>query len=155
LGSEGMDDVYRDDIMGITLARSLERCQRKVVELITGPDAHAIEKDDSGRAVELIGYLVDIDTRSVTLSRRNFNKVLYGFFAVDLSKPIRVDMLERLCSWSARYTIVLRCLKPFTSILYAQGIGRRDACGHAVMRQLPNMTCEKVSQSFSQWRPES
>jgi len=128
LGSEGLDDVYCDDIMGITLARSLEKCQRVVVEVITGllgPDAHAIEKDESGRAVELIGYLVDLDARSVTLSRRNFNKVLYGFFAVDLSKPIRVDMLERLCSWSARYTIILRCLKPFTSILYRESGGGR------------------------------
>jgi len=127
-GSEGMDDVYCDDIMGVTLDRSLDSCRQIVVDVITGllgPEAHAVEKDEFGRVVELIGYLVDLDTRTVTLSPRNFNKVLYGFFSVDFDRPVSVRTLERLCSWSARYTIILRCLKPFTAILYREVGGGR------------------------------
>ena len=42
------------------------------------------------------------------------------FFTIDETKHARIDEIERLASWAARYTKVLRFMAPFTQQLYQQ-----------------------------------
>ena len=123
LGSDGSSVAYVDDIIAVCLSKDFEGCQSRaiyVIKALLGDSAHAVDKDEDGRVVECIGWLVDLDKRLLTLSRRNFLKVLYGFFVVDVSKPVGLNVLNPLCSYSARYTLVLPILKALTNILYGE-----------------------------------
>lgn len=115
--------VYVDDIGGICKHSAVGQ-QRSVVQAVAegllGPKALAMQKWETGRRVDYIGWEIDLDSRRVSLKRRNFLKVLHGFFAVDLNKPWSGRIVERLASWASRYTTVLRHLRPFTDDLYSE-----------------------------------
>ena len=115
--------VYVDDIGGICEKGAVGQQRsvvRAVAEGLLGPKALAMNKWETGRRVDYIGWEIDLDNRRVTLKRRNFLKVLHGFFAVDLDKPWSGRIVERLASWASRYTTVLRHLRPFTDDLYGE-----------------------------------
>ena len=46
------------------------------VRTLLGPESMAAEKDKSGRQLDMIGWLNDLDAQLVTISDRNFNKTL-------------------------------------------------------------------------------
>jgi hypothetical protein len=118
--------AYVDDIMGICRRSDLLRYQEVIREVCTGllgPKAMAEDKWASGRTLDFIGWSVSLSSQHVTLSDKNYFKILYGFFNIDVeSKESTIcrDALERLASWSARYSQVVRQASPFTSVFYAQ-----------------------------------
>ena len=123
LYTDGDSVAYVDDIIAVCLSKDFEGCQSRaiyVIKALLGDAAHAADKNEDGRVVECIGWLVDLDKRLLTLSRRNFLKVLYGFFVVDVSKPVGLKVMNPLCSYSARYTLILPILKALTNILYGE-----------------------------------
>jgi len=125
----GRVGMYVDDINGVSMDRYMPQASNisvSVVKDLMGDLAHAEHKDEVGKVLDFIGYEVSIPTASVSISQRNFDKVLFGFCSVDVTKPVAIGVLEKLCSWSARYTLVLRVLRPITTILYAEkkGLGR-------------------------------
>jgi hypothetical protein len=64
----------------------------------------------------------------VTIAKKNFLKIFYGFFTVKTESKVQVREMERLASWATRYTLVLRQMSPFTGVLYGsiQGFLNRD-----------------------------
>lgn len=124
--------VYVDDIGGACrqdILMNTKATVRTVTEGLLGPKALAEQKWESGRRLDFIGWEVDLDTRRVSLKRRNFLKVLHGFFAVDLNAKWTGRLVERLASWASRYAAVLRHLRPFSDDLYGElkGWKNRDA----------------------------
>ena len=124
--------VYVDDIGGACLESdltSVKQSVRKEAEGLLGPNALAEQKWESGRRIDYIGWVIDLDSRQVFLKRRNFLKVLHGFFAIDLNAKWTGRVVERLASWASRYAAVLRHLKPFSDDLYSElrGWRNRDA----------------------------
>ena len=89
----------------------------------------AEDKWETGRRLDVIGWTIDLDSMRVSIARRNFLKIVYGFFSLDESKQVQVRTLETLASWAARYKAVLRHARPLTSALYAEisGMHNRDA----------------------------
>ena len=73
-----------------------------------------------------LGWQVDLRSRRVTLSYKNFLKIVYGFYSVDLSTKLKVRMVNKLASWSSRYTQILRALQPCTVSLYSQIAGMKN-----------------------------
>lgn len=125
----GSIDAYVDDFMGVTSRCHLSHDVAAICEVVTlllGP--HAIEwgKWYTGRQVEWIGWRVDLDTRRVSFGRRNFLKVLHGFFSFNETKYVQGRFVLKLASWASRYTTVLRSLSPFTSLLYSQISGLKN-----------------------------
>ena len=66
-----------------------------------------------------IGWEINLDTRMVTISLRNFYKLLYGFCSVDITKPVPVRVLMQLSGRAARYALILRPLRALTGVLFA------------------------------------
>ena len=129
----GRSGMYVDDLLGITLWRFLKEdmsTARAVCEGILGSQAMAEDKWEEGRCLDIIGWKVDLDLLRVSIARRNFLKIAYGFFSVDENKPVQVCVIETLASWAARYQAVLRHATPLTSALYAEihGMNNRKAC---------------------------
>ena len=63
-----------------------------------GPEAHAVDKDELGRCVDVIGWSIDLDTISFTLSERNRLKTLYGLLSIGLDGLFDVRSVEKLAS---------------------------------------------------------
>jgi hypothetical protein len=121
--------AYVDDYMAVTLSSHLGQdfaiiCE--VTTLLLGPHAVEWTKWYAGRQAEWIGWMIDLDTRTVSLGRKNLLKVLYGFFSFDTSRYIQGSHLLRLASYASRYTTVLQPLTPFTTLLYSQTNGLKN-----------------------------
>jgi hypothetical protein len=113
--------MYVDDLFGVTLADHLKNDRdiaKSECRNLLGSKAINDTKDEDGRRVEIIGWTIDMSTRIVTISRKNFMKTLYAFFDVNVDKPVPFRTIERLASLSSRYTLVLRHMRPFTTLLF-------------------------------------
>ena len=72
---------------------------------------------------------VDLNSMRVYIARRNFLKIVYGFFSIEEGrKPLQVCTIETLASWAAQYKAVLWHARPLSSLLYAeiQGMHNRN-----------------------------
>ena len=125
----GYAAAYVDDFLIVTLSSYLAHDQAvlcEVISLLLGPNAVEWAKFHAGRKNEWVGWEIDLDTRLVSLGRRNLLKVLYGFFSFDVNTHIQGRHLLKLASWASRYTTVMQMLTPFTNLLYAQTNGLRN-----------------------------
>jgi hypothetical protein len=112
---------YVDDCMGISLRSELAQDVERTVETIEallGTGAVAPDKHDRGRRLVCIGWCFDLDTMTVTISRRNLLKGLYSFFSFDLDSKVTLHLVERMASLASRYAMLCPQMKPFTSQLY-------------------------------------
>jgi hypothetical protein len=118
----GVAKMYVDDLIGVCLRKDWPSDHDTSHRLITGlfgEGAVAEHKTEHGRRIEAIGYTIDLDTQRVTISRKNFLKTLYGYFAVDLSQPLPRRTIEKLASWGSRYAFICRFMLPFNRALYS------------------------------------
>jgi len=118
----GRVKMYVDDLMGVCHRKDLDHDLAQARSLCTsllGPEAVEDTKTESGRRLDWIGWSIDLDLRSVSVSRHNFLKTLHGFLSVTEAEPIPVRSIQRLASWASRYSAICRTLKPFTSDLFS------------------------------------
>jgi hypothetical protein len=123
--------MYVDDIMGVAMRGWVEEVKERVREVVSGllgSKALAEDKWELGRKIDWLGWRVDLDDRVVSIKRVNFLRALYGFFEVDEGSKVKVRTVERLGSYAARYSTVLRHMRPFTSAIYSQiqGMNNRE-----------------------------
>jgi hypothetical protein len=80
--------IYVDDFMGASpehkVAEDVDAVHRGVTSLL-GPDSIAVKKNESGRELDWLGWQVNLNVRSVTISERNLLKTLHAFFDFDLT----------------------------------------------------------------------
>ena len=112
--------MYVDDIIGICfdedlagdLVRARETCTQRL-----GSSAVTDDKTEWGRQLDIIGFTVDLDTRRVTISRKNFLNTQYGCLYINLDAPIPLRTAQRLASWGRRYDSIRRTMRPFSTAL--------------------------------------
>ena len=106
----GECEMYVDDLMGASatweldhdLAAARERCTR-----LMGDEAVADDKTEFGRKLDWIGWEFDLDSRSVSVARRNFMKTLYGMITLRCSDSNpSVKEVQRVASWASRYSAI-------------------------------------------------
>ena len=125
-GAKGDAEMCCDDVMGA--CASWERAHdmdwtRHVIERLLGPGAVAEDKSFYGRRLDFIGWSVDLDRMSLGIARHNFLKTVYGFITAREQNYLSVRGLMKLASWSSRYSIVCRYMRPFSSYLYSVSVG--------------------------------
>jgi hypothetical protein len=114
--------VFADDTMGVSHISKVQEDLALVNEFcvaLMGDGAVALEKSISGRVLDFIGWRVNLNSRLITLNERNFHKLLYGFWSVDIHASLSVLTSRQLSGRAARYQVILRPLKMLTSILFA------------------------------------
>lgn len=128
----GPSEMFVDDHCGVTKRLMLELDQtiaRGQFVALLGDDApedtKTIASCHQGGQIDIIGYLVDLVLRVVSITKKNFYKTLLGFFTVNIDEPVPVRVLEKLASWASRYVIICQWLSPFTRPLYAAYSGLR------------------------------
>lgn len=129
--------MFVDDVMGVTMIEDLRHDKKvfqDIAEGLLGSAAVAQEKWEEGLRLTWIGWTLDLKTRQVTISRRNFLKALYGFFTADPDGQFQVCEIEKLASWSSRYSTILRVMKPFSICLYAELTGMKSHYAYKKLR---------------------
>ena len=121
--------MYVDDIVGICMVQDLESDLARTRDVCTGllgPYAVADDKTESGRRIEVIGYVVDLDTQRVLIARKNFLNALHGFINVAVEGMMTLRMAQRLASWASRYGKICRVMRPFCGALNRLITGRTE-----------------------------
>jgi hypothetical protein len=129
---------YVDDFLGCSLHKHVPDDMAKAVEeykLLLGPRAHADDKDECGRLLDMLGWSIDLDSKTITLSQRNRLKTLHGMLLVDVSQPVPVAEVEKLASWMSRYGLVLPMLIPLSRPMYSAIAGRRNDKASVVLEE--------------------
>ena len=124
--THGKSKWYTDDCCGVTLEPHTESDMaiiRSTATELLAEGAVAEDKDQRGRQVEWIGWLVCLDSMTVTLSVRNLHTSLYAFLAVDVNGSVTIKELQRLQSLAYRGSIMMRAARPYLAPLYAETTG--------------------------------
>jgi hypothetical protein len=85
---------------------------------LLGPQAIAKGKDEIGRQLDFIGWLVNLDTQSVTLSQRNLYKTIFAFFSFEVKGKVSCAQVETMASLASRCSQLFRPMRPYTKALY-------------------------------------
>ena len=93
----------------------------------------------------MLGWVFDLDSRTVFIAEHNFLKTLYGFFMVDTSSKVSIKTMETLASWASRYSEMSRLMKPFVNSLHAFSKGFSN-------RNISLPVPENVKQDINMWR---
>jgi hypothetical protein len=100
------------------------------VEALLGPDSVAPEKTQTttpdNRQIDFIGWSVDLDRLRLGIARHNILKVFHGFCEARDERGLPARVIQKLASWSSRYSLVCRWMRPFAWYLYAAGSGYRN-----------------------------
>jgi hypothetical protein len=117
----GACNMYVDDFMGVSPTHLVEHDMAAVDAGVTGllgPEAIAEKKNERGRVLEFIGWTIDLDRRSVTLSRVNLLKMIHAFFSFDVSGKVTCIQVEIMASLASRCSQLCRQMRPYTKALY-------------------------------------
>jgi hypothetical protein len=118
----GLAQMFCDDVMGVCWAKDVAHDQgilRKLITGLLGSGAVAEHKTESGRVMDILGLVVDLDLLSVGIAQKNLYKALYGFMSVDVEKPVAFRKMEQLSSWGSRYGLICMHMNPLVRVLYA------------------------------------
>jgi hypothetical protein len=86
---------------------------------LLGPDAIAEDKIEWGRALDWIGWRFDLDTMTVSASRRNMLKAMYSFFFVTVEGTLSLSEVERTASYASRYAVLCAQMRHYAAALHA------------------------------------
>jgi hypothetical protein len=124
----GKGEMFVDDIIVVTTREWLDEDMSTVRQLVCGllgDGAIAETKTESGRRIEFIGYVFDLDELRVGVGQRCIERAFYAFMQVDTSSKVPVRTLESLASMATRYAGICRYMGPFVRALYSAYRGRR------------------------------
>jgi hypothetical protein len=117
----GEADTYADDTAGagcLTEIKADMENSMKFCRDLFGSTAVNEKKCSFATDMDIIGWNVNMKTRMVTITERNFLKLLHGFCAVDTSKSVNVRFMRKLSGRSTRYSMLFRPFKALNSALY-------------------------------------
>ncbi len=125
--------MYVDDLMAAARKQTIAADMLTVterVQALLGPGAIAPANTEIGRALDFIGWRVDLDLRTVTMSPLNLSKTIFAFFSADVDTKLTLQELQGLASRASRCAAVCRNMRPYTVALH-QAVTRSVANGHA------------------------
>ncbi len=111
----GALEVYVDDFFGVSLKDNAESDVEKastVLRSLFNSDCVEVSKTVISRSMTVIGYVIDLDQSMVSISLKNFYRVVYGLGFIESSKSVSVKMMQRFGSWVSRYANICIFLKP-------------------------------------------
>ena len=86
---------------------------------LLGLNAIAEDKTETGRRLDILGYVVDLGTHFLSIAPKNFLNCLYWFFSVDLNGFTTLLELQRLGCVASRYGLICRFGWPFNAAIHA------------------------------------
>jgi hypothetical protein len=112
---------YVDDLMAVSPISAYITDSTKVdekVQQLLGQGSIAKKKSQCARALEFLGWFIDLDTRTVTLCERNLHKLLHALFCFALEDKVSVALIQRIASLVSRTSMLSRHMRPYTHELH-------------------------------------
>ena len=122
--------IYVDDIIGICMEKDVSEDLRRTRDICTGllgPNAVADDKTETGRRVDVIGYVIDLDSQRVSIARKNYLNALHGFISINVEMKMNLRTAQKLASWASRYGKICRVMRPLCGALNRLIAGRSEA----------------------------
>ena len=113
--------MYVDDVMLAchrNEATTVHDTIKSVFQQLMGPGALAPLKEETGRRLVLIGWLVCLDTLTVQPSRPIFLKTIHSLFAITLNDAVPLKTLQTIASRCERFLTVAPYMSPFLQAIY-------------------------------------
>jgi hypothetical protein len=85
------------------------------VQRLLGEGSVVQKKAECARALEFLGWFVDLDARTVTLCKRNLHKLLHALFCFDTMAKVSI---QRIASLASRTSLLSRHMRPYTHELH-------------------------------------
>jgi hypothetical protein len=129
LRCSGGVDMFVDDLMGCCHLDDLHSnlaIAKEIIESLLGPGSVADKKTLFGRRLDFVGWLVDLDSELISVSRHNYVKALYALLEVTEGGSVTIEEMEALASRATRYSLICRYMRPFSYILYRSYAGRTN-----------------------------
>jgi hypothetical protein len=132
--TSGMADIYVDDIFGVSLKQSAQSDINLVCSFLRklfNSDCVEDTKTETGRRVIVISYVIDLDSSLVSVSQKNYLRVLCGRSSIDFIKKVSVRTMQKFGSWVSRYGNICLFLKPLARTIhrsYVHQIDSPDIC---------------------------
>ena len=118
---DGEVEIATDDLMGcsamITITRDMEVADTAIHKVFV-QDCVNQSKTVVDKVIDVIGWNINLLNRTVSVAKHNLLKTLHGFAIVKLDDFLSVRNFMKLASWSSRYSIICRYMKPFTFYLH-------------------------------------
>lgn len=131
--------MYVDDLLACSLKTQRQgdmQTARDAITRLLGSNAVEDKKSEWGRVLEALGWRINLDTRTVTMSDLNLAKTLYAFYTVREDRPVEVRVIEGLASRASRCATVCRAMRPYKAALYRALRGlNRNAHTHVVLSE--------------------
>ena len=118
---EGWCLWYVDDLMAVSPISTYVKDSTIVdesVQQLLGQGSIAAKKSQCARALEFLGWLIDLDARTVTLCERNLHKLLHALFCFDIKDKISIALIQRIASLVSRTSMLSRHMRPYTHELH-------------------------------------
>ena len=133
--------MYVDDMIGVGFEKDIAAdlaLTRNICTTLLGSGAAADDKTEASLRLDVIGYVIDLETGRVLISKKNYLTVPNGFLSADTTARTNLRTTQRLASWSTRYGKICRVMRPFCSALY------RLTWGRTILHALFNLSAEAV-----------
>ena len=117
----GLCHWYVDDLMAVSPITTYVTDSDIVdleVQLLLGEGSIAKKKSQCARALEFLGWIIDLDQRTVTLCDRNLHKFLHALFCFDTVTKISINHIQRIASLASRTSMLSRHMRPYTHELH-------------------------------------
>jgi hypothetical protein len=122
----GNVEICTDDLCGVSHRNDVDHdiaIVREVIIKLLGPFAINEKKTVVARVADIVGWSINLDTQLVTMAKHNLLRTLYDFIQVKHGQHISIKYLQKLASYSSRYSTICRYMKPFSSYLYDAASG--------------------------------
>ena len=105
----------------------------------------------SGLSLDVIGWNLDCETRTFSLSQRNEDRALFRYLSIHEDEPMSIAELETIASLASRYALVCREMKPCVGHLYAAfaGLSRGRFGGN---KSVKVRLSEEAKHGIRRWR---
>ena len=115
-------DMYVDDLMGAAGEVEVDRevtTAKVLCRGILGSQSIADEKTVISRQGDFIGFLINLDDETVSISERSYLKALFFFFDLDVSKEkIQIIDLQKAGAYASRFSTIMKFMRPFNQFFY-------------------------------------
>jgi len=117
----GLCHWYVDDLMAVSPTISYQKDSDIVdekVQSLLGHGSVAANKSFHARKLEFLGWIFDLDTKSITLCDRNLYKLIHALFSLTPQEKVSIAHIQRIASLTSRASMLNSHMRSYTHELH-------------------------------------
>ena len=107
----GLCQWYVDDLMAVSPITTYvydSTIVDNTVQQLLGIGSIAKKKSQCARALEFLGWTINLDTQTVTLCDRNLHKLIHALFCFNTEDKLSIALIQRIASLASRASMLSR-----------------------------------------------